>query len=312
MHYKYYQWTVFIILLALPLAPLLAQSSTTTLQTYLTAIRQNQRPAAPAELWQNAEQHAEVVTALPLYYSDTIPEVRAQAYYLAKQVGTYSQDEAIRQQVTSQLVGGLSDEESGITGQVHSYLTAFGPADFTSEARQQIAVLLPQRPAHFSRLLKLVGTLNMTDQIPTLRNLLPSLSARERWTAQLALARLGDREALANVLARVKRELVNDDVVYELLPDLVYTRQKAAIDYLITIVQSNEKNCESADPEAEENILCGYRVLELLAPVIEDFPLTVDESGDLAVSDYPKALQEAREWLKEHGDYEVIDGNGRR
>ena len=152
----------------------------------------------------------------------------------------------------------------------------------------------------------------MTDQISTLRSLLPSLSGRDRWTAQLALARLGDQEALATVLARAKQQPVNDDVVYELLPDLVYTRQKAAIDYLVTIVHSEEKNCQSADPEAEQRILCGYRVLELLAPVIQDFPLTVDASGDLAVRDYPKALEEARRWLKEHADYQITTGQGRQ
>ena len=152
----------------------------------------------------------------------------------------------------------------------------------------------------------LVGTLNMTDQTTTLQRLLPRLSAPDRWAAQLALARLGDREALATVLARAKRYPVNDDVVYELLPDLVYTRQKEAIDYLVSIVHSDEKNCQSADPEAEQSILCGYRVLELLAPVIRDFPLALDESGDLAVSDYPKALADARSWLKKHADYEVV------
>ena len=139
-----------------------------------------------------------------------------------------------------------------------------------------------------------------------MQNLLPSLSARDQWAAQLALARLGDPEALATVLTRVKQEPVNDDVVYELLPDLVYTRQKAALDYLVTIIQSDEKNCQSADPEAEQSILCGYRVLELLPPVIQNFPLTVDESGDLAVSDYPSALQQAREWLKENDDYQIV------
>ena len=283
-----------------------------TIETHLTAIRENQRPAAPTELWQTPAQHHTTLTALQPYCSDTVPAVRAQAYYLTKQIGTHSQDEAIRQQVTTQLVGGLQDEDSGIIGRVHSYLTAFGPADFTPTARQQIATLLPQRPAHLSRLLKLVGSLHMTDQISTLRSLLPSLSGRDRWTAQLALARLGDQEALATVLARTKQQPVNDDVVYELLPDLVYTRQKAAIDYLVTIVHSEEKNCQSADPEAEENILCGYRVLELLAPVIQDFPLTVDASGDLAVRDYPKALEEARRWLKEHADYQITTGQGRQ
>ena len=108
------------------------------------------------------------------------------------------------------------------------------------------------------------------------------------------------------MLAQIKQQPLNDDVVYELLPDLVYTRQKDALDYLVAIIQSDEKRCQSADPEAEQNIRCGYRVLELLAPVIADFPLTLDESGDLAVSDYPQALEEARRWLTEHEDYKIV------
>ena len=283
-----------------------AQPPTPTLSTYLSAIRQHQRPAAPVSLWQNSEQHSEVLTALSPYYSDTLTTVRAQAYFLTKQVGIRSQDEALRQQAVRQLVNGLRDEDRSIIGRVHSYLAQFGSADFSPAARQTIAGQLTQQPAHLSQLLKLIGSLNMTDQILSLQSVLPGLSARDRWAAQLALARLGNPEALATVLNRAKRYPVNDDVVYELLPDLVYTRQKAALDYLITIVQSKEKNCSSADHEAGENIYCGYRVLELLAPVIQNFPLTVDNSGDLAVNDYPQALQQAQQWLNQHPDYHII------
>lgn len=273
--------------------------------THLTAVRQNQRPAAPASLWQNPEQHHEVLTALTPYYSDTLTTVRAQAYFLAKQVGTYSQDKAVRQRAVDQLTGGLRDEDSSIGGRVYNYLDEFDAADFSPETQQSVSDLLSRRLAHFSQLLRLVGALNMQEQTTTLQSLLPSLSARDRWTAQLALARLGDPEALASVLDRAKRYPVNDDVVYELLPDLVYTRQKQALDYLVAIVQSHEKNCSSADPEADEGIRCGYRVLELLAPVIRNFPLAVDESGDLTVSDYPKALQQARQWLGQNADYQI-------
>ncbi len=302
-----YQWLVAGSLIFLPFCrSLLAQSTTTTLSTHLTAVRQNQRPAAPASLWQNPEQHPEVLAALAPYYADTFATVRAQTYFLTKQVGTNSQDEAIRQRAVDRLTAGLRDEDSGISGRMHSYLTEFSSADFSPAARQSVSDLLVQRPAHLSQLLRLVGTLNLQEQTPTLRSLLPNLSARDRWAAQLALARLGDTEALATVLDRAQRYPVNDDVVYELLPDLIYIRQKDATDYLVTIVQSDEKNCESADPEATENIRCGYRVLELLAPVIQDFPLAVGESGDLAVDDYPQALQQARQWLKQHPDYQII------
>ena len=291
-------------MLVLSFSPLFAQSP--TLNTYLTAVRQNQRPSAPQALWQNPEQHPAVLQALSPYYTDTLSPVRAQAYYLAKQIGTHSQNEALRQQVVSRLTPGLRDPDPGIVGRVHSYLTAFDATDFSPAARQGITNLLSQSPTHQSQLLKLVGTLDMTEQIATLQRLLPTLSARDRWAAQLALARLGDPEALATVLAQVKQQPLNDDVVYEALPDLIYTRQKDALDYLVTIVQSDEKRCQSADPEAEQNIRCGYRVLELLAPVIADFPLAIDESGDLAVDDYPKALEVARAWLESHPDYEVI------
>lgn len=118
------------------------------------------------------------------------------------------------------MVGGLRDKNSGNIGRVHSYLTAFLPVDFTASSRQVIANLLNQRPPHFSRLLKLVGSLGMTGQIATLQNLLHEVSGRDRWAAQLALARLEDQEALATVLAHVKRYPVTaDDVVYKLLPD---------------------------------------------------------------------------------------------
>ena len=298
-----------IISLLFSLGPVFsyAQSPAATVATYLTAVRQDQRPAAPTELWQNAEQHHDALTALAPYSFDTLASVRQQAYYLTKQVGTHSQDNAIRQQAVDQLTAGLRDEDSGVTGRIYSYLEGFTPADFSPKARQSVGNLLSERPPHLSQLLRLVGTLNLREQAATLRNLLPDLSARERWTAQLALARLGDAEALASVMNRAKRYPVNDDVVYELLPDLVYTRQKAALDYLVSIVQSDEKNCTSANPEAEENISCGYRVLELLAPVIQSFPLTVDKSGDLAVDDYPQALQQAQQWLNQNTDYQVIN-----
>lgn len=302
-----YSRVALTTLLLLSFRMLPAQSISTTITNYFDQVRQNAYPAQPRSLWQEEAQHTEVLAALTPYYSDTLAQVRAKAYYLAKQVGTSSQKLALRQRVTEQLVAGLSDEDSGNAGRVNSYLTEFRPVDFTAKAQQQLANLLLQRPAHFSQLLLLVGTLGMQDQTSVLQRMLPSLSGRHRWSAQLALARMGDQEALTDVLARVKRYPVNDDVVYELLPDLVYTRQKEAIDYLAAIVQSDERNCQSADPEAEEPILCGYRVLELLAPIIENFPLALDESGDLAVNDYPAALQQARRWLSQHPNYQIAN-----
>ncbi len=298
-----YQLAITLALCFVSIEGLFAQSPSSVITNYFTQVREGRNPATPRSLWQEHGQHTEVLTALSPYYADTLATVRGKAYYIAQQVGLHSQDQKVRQQVVGQLVAAVQDADSGNSGRASSFLTEFQPDDFTTRSRQQLAGLLSEQPPHFHRILRLIGYVGMQDQVPALKNLLASLSARDRWSAQLALARLGDQEALATVLARAKRYPVDDDVVYELLPDLVYTRQKAAVDYLVTVVQSNDKNCASADPEADENIVCGYRVLELLAPVIRSFPLSVDESGDLAVSSYPTALQQARQWFKQHPDY---------
>jgi hypothetical protein len=73
------------------------------------------------------------------------------------------------------------------------------------------------------------------------------------------------------------------------------------------IIQSNEQNCLSANADNEESILCGYRVLEYIAPVMIDFPLPVDEFGELEIDDYEAGLTEVREWLVEQdGEYELV------
>ena len=53
----------------------------------------------------------------------------------------------------------------------------------------------------------------------------------------------------------------------------------------------------SANADSEENILCGYRVLEYIAPVMIDFPLPVDEFGELEIDDYEAGLEEVRQWM---------------
>ena len=54
---------------------------------------------------------------------------------------------------------------------------------------------------------------------------------------------------------------------------------------------------------------CGYRIMEYLAPVIKDFPLKTDASGDVITKDYEHALMQVREWLKNKGEHYVIETN---
>lgn len=170
------------------------------------------------------------------------------------------------------------------------------------------AILQPSTP-RLNNILLEIGRTRRTELIPSITNFLQSnkkLKSKTTWSAHLALARLGDANALHYVLQRVQRLGVNDDVVYELFPDLTYTRQRQAFNYLIQVIGSNEKNCRSADPENPEPINCAYRILEFIAPVIKNFPVKVDASGDLEVHDYEEALRQVRSWFALNPDYEII------
>ena len=106
-----------------------------------------------------------------------------------------------------------------------------------------------------------------------------------------------------------KRQKLAARLVYEIVPYLVYTRRQEAFLFLERIIQSNEPTCLSADADSEENIFCGYRVLEYIAPVMIEFPLPVDEFGELEIDDYEAGLAEVRQWMSEQdGEYELVMG----
>ena len=153
----------------------------------------------------------------------------------------------------------------------------------------------------------LVGYLRVDKSTGELQSLSqPGNSPQIRWAALLALSRMGDATASQDILKRVKKAGINDDVVYDLFPDLIYTRNKELFAYLIEVLHSDEKNCTSAG-ENVSKIPCAYRVMEMLAPIIKDYPLTLDASGDVNTKDYAAALQTVRTWFKQHPNYTILN-----
>ena len=102
---------------------------------------------------------------------------------------------------------------------------------------------------------------------------------------------------------------VNDDVVYDLFPDLVFVRQPRTFSYMLAQVNRDTKDCRSANPSKETPILCAWRVLAMVAPYIEDFPLRQDVAGGLDTNDYQQALSTAREWIAANADGLVLITN---
>ena len=301
------RWWIIILFIAIAF-PLVSygQQQEGLLKIYFAEIREAKNPSIPAQvlLPENAKG---VLAALPVYQYDTLVMVRSKVYTMLQQVGGGVKQSTLRQTAVSHLVQGCKDKDSGNAGLSLDYLTTFRKDDFSPASKDSIRNLVSKKTAHFDQVLKLAGFLELTDLKETIRPYTQAGNAQSiRWAALVSLSRMNDVSAINEVMKRVRKLPMNDDVVYKIFPDLVYTRNAEAIRYMVEAMQSDDKNCLSADAEREEPIPCGYRIMEQLAPVIEGYPLELDESGDIKTKDYTAALKKAREWFIKHKDYRIL------
>lgn len=276
------------------------------MENYFNGFRSGKSPNIPSEVY-NPENAKAILTALPVYAKDTVVIIRSKATLIARTVGIKSALAPIRQQAITQIIQAATDKSTGNVGAALNYLTEFKKTDFTKVHRDSLTALFKRNPPYIDVLAKLIGFLEMKE----LKNDLfamsqqSTLGRKERWSAMLALARMNDAQAINDIMNRIKRMPVTDAVVYEIFPDLVYTRRPEAIAYLVEALNSDAKNCNSPDAEHESRIPCAYRIMEMLAPVIEGYPLKLDESGDVVAKDYPAALQLARDWFVKNKTYTI-------
>jgi len=134
-----------------------------------------------------------------------------------------------------------------------------------------------------------------------------TLKKSDKWAIHLALARMGEQESIEFLKERASSLQLNSNVVDHIYDGLIYTRQKVLFDLIVEKIFSDEKLCESSNPDSEMSILCGYKILELIAPYIDGFPIKTLPSGDLDVESYENALITARCWfLNNQMNYEII------
>ncbi len=251
---------------------------------------------------------AEVISETERFIADTSADKRYAAFRLIGYLGAKAEAPALRKRAVKQLIFGSNDKDSGIAGNCFKMLTSFDVKDFDTEAIYLLGEMAKKPETHYETLVKICGWLGITDLNYDFRKAISEKkgSIRDRWAMRLAMARMGDAEMIGYCLERLKNIKVNDDVVYELVPDVVYTRQKALFDYLFSIIESDEKNCSSSNPDSDAKILCAYRVIEQIAPYIENFPAKTDVAGELVSGDYKKTLLEVREWTKLNLDNYIV------
>ncbi|RAW02133.1 hypothetical protein DQQ10_06180 [Pseudochryseolinea flava] len=272
---------------------------------YFAELRSGNNPSIPKQISYSENANASLKAITP-YLKDTATIVRARAYTLTNLAGANAKNETARTTAVLQLISACRDKDAGNVGQAMDYLKTFRPADFNTVACDSMRKLFRDRPAHYDKLIQLIGFVDMPDMKELIRTYTRPGTPRDiRWSAIISLVRMNDNDALYEMMSRVQNVTLNNDVVYEIFPDLVYTRHRMAITYLVNVMRSDEKNCMTADAEREVAIPCGYRIMEMLAPAIENYPLQLDESGDVITKDYVKALQTVREWFSKNPSYVI-------
>jgi hypothetical protein len=291
-----------------PLFPFALLSQNAGLSDYFAQVRTGHYPALPADVLR-ARRADDLIKELTQYQADTLPHVRRQAADLLRTIGTQSNPARIRSRAVQQLVEALRDKDSGNVGFALGCLQQFRRSDFSDVVQDTLHAFFRRRIPHTSQLIRLMGYVGVSRAREDWFALAGNREANtaDRWAALLALSRMGEERAMSEVMSRVRRMPVNDDVVYEIFPDLAYTRRREAVAYLLETLHSDAATCESADPERPVPIPCAYRVMEMLAPVIQDFPLRLGAGGDVETENYAKALEKVRVWFLARSGYKILN-----
>lgn len=283
-----------------------SQNAVRDLEKYLDDIRKQPYLSLPKSILEDRKSENKQLKLLKSSTSDSLNIVRGRSYYLIKVIGKRSDDVSLRQAAVVALIEGIADKDTGISGSNSEALKGFEKKDFTNEAKLMLVQFLKPGTPHLNQLIRLIGFLDLKDQQSKLTEMINSKApANDKWACHLALARMGEESSINFIIDKVKSTAVDDKLVYGIVPDLTYTKQKAIFDYLVTIINLDTPSCQSANPDSNEKILCGYRVMEHVANDIKEFPVAVDDFGDLKTNDYKKALTDVRQWFSAHPDYEI-------
>ncbi|WKV12565.1 hypothetical protein [Marivirga harenae] len=285
---------------------MLAQSPVVTLNQYFKEAKNGSYATAPQSLFDQGNDFDLLLSELEKYQSDSTARIRAKAYRLSNRIAQVSEDESVKQKAIDQQIKALNDPDRGIAGNAIEAMTNFKNTVFIESQKTRILNHLNAETPHFNDFVKLLGFLQLKKAESQLVGLIAlKESPVTKWNIRLALARMNNQSAIEYIISKLEKAPINDAFAYDIVPGLVYTRQPQIFKFLESQILNDEANCSTADPNSNQKITCAYRIMEAIAPAIENFPLPTDEFGDLMVDDYEKALIELRKWFEQNETYSL-------
>ncbi len=240
----------------------------------------------------------DVVKAISVYVNDTNNTTFEYAVFLIKKVEKRVTDKPGRISLMRSLMDCALKQDPQLSKSALRTMTVFDKSCFTEDVKDDIRLIVAQRNNGRQEAILLLGYLGESGDISYLKGLgkYSNLSKQDKYYQQLALARLNDGEAVQALCDKIQNKKLNDEIVLNTVPDLIYTRNKKIYDLLIKEITNEAKNCQSANNDSNEMIFCAFRIMEQLAGKIVGFPVQVDKTGEI-VGDYTEALTQARKWV---------------
>lgn len=256
----------------------------------------------------SSANYKEVADALGKYTADTVLAVRYEALNLLVQSAQKSKDKAIIKKSIHAVIRNAVMNNT-INNQVLNLLKRYSTQDFENGELQEMKALLESQDNNIGNLAKIyafaAGPLAQND----LKGLLakPALNKNDKKDLKLALVRSGDEVYAGKMNEILKQQVVNDELIYSALPDILYTRNKEMFTWLLNAVMSDAKKCSSANNDDPAPMICAYRLIEQLAPQLLNFPVKINDKGEIESKDLTKSLVEVRDWITKNKESVEID-----
>ncbi|MES2134136.1 MAG: hypothetical protein V4506_17445 [Bacteroidota bacterium] len=303
MKYNYLIVLLFTGLLAFPQGDLTKQ-----IQTLMSQLRAQQPVTVDRGKIIASANYKETSEVLTKYASDTVLNVRYEALNMLSQSAIRSKDKTlIKKSIRNTIKNSVINNT--INNQIVNLLKRNAKQDFENDELILMKATLESRENNIGNLAKIYAFAGGATVLMDLNALLvkPNLTKGDKKDLKLALTRCGDERYATKMNETLKQQVVNDELIYSALPDILYTKNKAMFSFLLDGILSDSKKCSSANNDDNTPMICAYRLIEQLAPEIVDFPATVNEKGEINSKDLPKTLTEVREWIKKNKDTFVIN-----
>ena len=303
MKYNYLIVLLFTGLFAFPQGDLTKQ-----IQTLMSQLRTQQPVTTDRGKIIASANYKETSEVLTKYVSDTVLNVRYEALNLLSQLSIRSKDKTLIKKSIRNTIKNCVINNT-INNQIVNLLKRNAKQDFENDELIIIKTTLESQENNIGNLAKIYAFAGAASVLMDLNALLtkPNLTKGDKKDLKLALVRCGDERYATKMNETLKQQVVNDELIYSALPDILYTKNKAMFSFLLDGILSDSKKCSSANNDDNTPMICAYRLIEQLAPEITNFPATVNEKGEINSKDLPKALTEVREWIKKNKDSFVIN-----